>query len=382
MEIVVKSGSGIETATKLELKKRGIDAPCENGSFIFDGSAKTAAELNLNLRTADRVLIRLKKFKATTFDELFDNLSEVAFENILARDAKIIVNAKSVKSELYALSSIQSISKKAICIRMLRKFSSLPETGAPYYILVEIINNEVNLLLDTSGDGLHKRGYRDMVWQAPIKETIAAGILQLSIWNPEKQLIDPFCGSGTFAIEAAMKGLSIAPGLYRSFAMENYGGILDIGEFDKLKSEAAERIEKDRILRIAGFDIDKRAIRLSVRHAKNFGLEKHIHFETADMRTVSSRFKYGVMVANPPYGERMTGQDELKKLYRDFGAMFSSLDAFSLYCITAFPEFERYFGRRADKKRRIYNARIECCLYRILGERPPHREKGEIEDAL
>lgn len=380
MEIIVNSGSGIETATKLELRDLGIDAPCLNGKFAFHGGTEEIVKCNLYLRTADRVSVRLAKFTATTFDMLFDNVKEIPWEDIIAADGAIIVNAKSVDSKLFALSAIQSITKKAIVVRLHNKYKNLPENGAPYLLEINIYKDEVSVLLDTSGDGLHKRGYRDLVWEAPIKETIAAAILKLSVWNADRPLIDPFCGSGTIPIEAAMAALHIAPGLKRNFSYENYF-FMDKDITAKERRLAEDAVIKDKKLRISGFDINPKAISLAVRHAKNAGVEGQIHFETSDMRNVSSRYKYGVIVTNPPYGERLLEERELTVLYKDFGKMYRSLDGWSLYAITSYPAFEKYFGGRVEKTRKMYNARLECRMYCYLGPKPPVKDNIPKEDA-
>lgn len=369
MEIVVNCGFGTETALKLELKSLGIEAGCNNGRFIFEGSAEDVVKCNLYLRTADRVLIRLKQFMALTFDELFDNTFDIEWQDIISEDGAIMVNAKSVDSKLFSLSSIQSIVKKAIVEKLKKRYKSLPETGARYKLEISLVNDEVSVLLDTSGDGLHKRGYRDLVWEAPIKETLAAAVIKLSVWNPDRALIDPFCGSGTIPIEAAMTALNIAPGLYRNFLFEGYS-FMPPELLNKEKHIAEEMIDRDKKLRISGFDINKKAIKLAVRHAKNIGLDSYIHFETADMRTVSSRFKYGVIITNPPYGERLMEERELKELYKDFGKMYMALDGWSLYAVSSYSCFEKCFGVKADKTRRMYNANLECRLYQYLGPKP------------
>lgn len=373
MEIQVGCGAGVETATKIELRELGIDAPCIHGRFIFEGNGEDIVKCNLLLRTADRVQVVLGRFAAATFDALFEGIKSIAWQEIVSRNAAIIVNARSTKSALFALSSIQSIAKKAIVVNLKKKYSSLPETGAPVRIEISLYQDEATVTLDTSGDGLHKRGYRDLVWEAPIRETLAAAIIKLSVWNPERQLIDTFCGSGTIAIEAAMIALNIAPGLYRRFAFQDLD-IVDQDILPRLKEEATARIERDKKPRIAGYDINPKAVKLAVHHASNFHLEHAVHFETRDMRTVSSRYKYGVIITNPPYGERLLEEKELRELYRDFGKLYRSLDEWSLYAITSYADFERCFGKKADGNRKIFNAGLECRLYRYLGEKPPFRQ--------
>ncbi|MFI3229794.1 MAG: class I SAM-dependent RNA methyltransferase [Bacillota bacterium] len=380
MKIIVTSGFGIETATKLELRSLGIDAPSERGRFYFDGTVDDVINCNLHLRAAGKVYVELAKFEASTFDDLFDGVHQLNWADIIPQNGVIIVNAKSIDSTLFAVSSLQSVSKKAIVKKLCEKYRSLPEDGIAVKIEISIVNDICSVLLDTTGDGLHKRGYRDMVWEAPIKETIAAAIVKLSVWNPERPMIDAFTGSGTIPIECAMVALNMAPGLKRKFLLEENSLAFDPSLMANAKRQAEEAINWDAKPRIAGFDIDKRAIRLAQHHAENFGLSKYIHFEVNDMRNISSRYKYGVIISNPPYGERLMGNEDLAELYRDFGRMFRSLDCWSLYAITSYQGFERAFGMWATKNRKIYNAKLECRLYQYLGERPPRRPYGSNEE--
>ncbi len=368
MDIVVHSGCGIETATKLELRRLGIEAPSIDGRFTFDGDTKDIARLNLYLRTADRVSVRLAHFVATDFDMLFDGIAAIDWKSIVPKRAAIIVNARSTDSMLFALSAIQSITKKAILSRLISG-GRWDESGVPFKIEVVIAKDEVTVLLDTSGDGLHKRGYRDLVYQAPLKETIAAAILELSVWNKSRPLMDPFCGSGTFLIEGAMRALNIPSGYYRKFLFEGYD-FVDNTHLTQLKRQAEEGIDRQCKLHMYGYDINKEAIRLSRHHAHNFDLDKYIHFEVADMRTIVNTRPYGVVVTNPPYGERLLKPREVAQLYADFGEMFRALPDWCLYLITAYPEFEQCFGKKADKTRKIYNAKLQCRLYQYLGRAP------------
>lgn len=381
MLLSVSCGSGVETATKIELRDLGIDAPCINGRFVFEGTPEDIVRCNLFLRTADRVSVVLSRFRAETFDELFEGVAAIPWQELLPRDAAILITAKSQKSKLFALSSIQSVSKKAVVRRLIAKFGLAPESGAAARVEVAIACDEAVVSLDTSGEGLHKRGYRDLVWEAPIRETLAAAILKLSVWDAERPLIDTFCGSGTIAIEAAMMGYNIAPGLYREFSFPHLG-LVESGVFERYKREAEERVDKVKKLRISGFDINPKAIKLAVHHASNIGLEKDIHFETKDMREISSRYKYGVIVTNPPYGERLMEEKELRELYKDFGKLYKSLDEWSLYAITAYGDFERCFGKKADGNRKLFNAGIECKLYKYLGARPERPAQKQRLDFL
>ena len=369
-DLVVSTAFGIESVTKRELSELGIDnAPAYDGRLYFTGDYSTIANLNINLRTADRVQIKMGEFSATTFDELFDGIKNSEIERYIPKDGRIIVNAKSVKSELFALSAIQSIGKKAIVERLKSayKVNSIDENGAVYPVEIRIFKDNVTLCLDTSGSGLHKRGYRDKVWVAPLKETLAAAIIKLSVWNKNKALIDPFCGSGTIPIEAALMAHNIAPGLYRSFQYEEWSNFPQ-EVLNNSKTQAKDAIDMSIDTNIIGYDIDSTAIKLAIYHAERAGVK--VNFEKKDMREVTSKHSYGVIISNPPYGERLLEEYELKTLYKDFYTMYKTLDNFSLYVLTASDRFEEYVSRRATKNRKLYNAQLECRLYTYMGEKP------------
>lgn len=370
--VAVTSASGVEAVTKRELVRLGIPvAPAENGLIVFDGSLKDAARSNLFLRTADRVYLVLHEFEARDFNALFDGVSEVVWEDMFPRDAKINVQAKSENSALFALSTIQSIVKKAICVRLMKKYRvmSLTEDGVAMRVKITVLNDKVTVLLDTSGEPLHKRGYRDLVGEAPLKETLAAALILLSVWNPDRALIDPFCGSGTIPVEAARIGLNIASGRDRAFAFEEWAFFpKDI--IKEARQECLDTQTLDRKLRISGFDIDENAIGLARRHAERAGVADSIHLQTCDMREVKSRYRFGVVVTNPPYGERLLNEREALNLYKDFGKWFKSLQDWSLYAITSLDGFERAFGAKADKNRKLYNGKLKCRLYQYLGKKP------------
>lgn len=370
LTLAATAASGIEAVLKRELQALGYEpSPADNGRIEFTGSMADVARCNVRLRTSDRVYVKLHTCEANTFDELFDGVSAVAWEDILPKDARLIINAKSAASALFALSAIQSISKKAIVNRLTAyyKVSQLPEDGAEYRININLYKNRAVILLDTSGVGLNKRGYRAETGEAPIRETLAAAIILLSVWKWDRPLIDPFTGSGTIPIEAALIATNTAPNLNRSFAFENYTNAPYTA--DLARDEAKQLIIRDRELRISGFDINDAATKLAVRHAKLAGVDEYIHFQTADMRTLSSRFTEGTIITNPPYGERLMTESEVVTLYRDFGKAFRSLDNWNLYVITAYGNFERVFGRRADKNRKLFNSQLECRLYQYLSKR-------------
>lgn len=373
MEICVTSASGIEAVTKRELYKiiGKEDLSAINGRIKFEGDESDVAKCNLNLRTGNRVEIVLGGFKAETFDDLFDGVKSIPFEEYIDRDGKIIVSAKSVQSKLFAYSAIQSVSKKAICERLCKKFgvNELNESGARYKIEVAALKDYVTVTLDTSGDGLHRRGYRGLVGEAPLKETLAAALVELSVWNKTRPFADLFCGTGTIPIEACMIALNIPAGLNRSFDFQNWKRF-DKKIFDRAAEEAKANIVTDADLRISGFDIDDKQLKLARKHAELAGVDKYIHFQRADMRDFSSRFSHGVIISNPPYGERLSDRKEVEKLYRDYGKKVASLDDWCAYTLTPVDDFERLFGKKADKKRKIYNGKIECCYYSHLAPPP------------
>lgn len=373
MEICVTSASGIEAVTKRELYKiiGKEDLSAINGRIKFEGDESDVAKCNLNLRTGNRVEIVLGGFKAETFDDLFEGIKAIPFEEYICRDGKIIVNAKSVQSKLFAYSAIQSVSKKAICERLCKKYgvNELGESGARYKIEVAALKDYVTVTLDTSGDGLHRRGYRGLVGEAPLKETLAAALVELSVWNKTRPFADLFCGTGTIPIEACMIALNIPAGLNRSFDFQNWKRF-DKKIFDRAAEEAKANIVTDADLRISGFDIDDKQLKLARKHAELAGVDKYIHFQRADMRDFSSRFSHGVIISNPPYGERLSDRKEVEKLYRDYGKKVALLDDWCAYTLTPVDDFERLFGKKADKKRKIYNGKIECCYYSHLAPPP------------
>ena len=380
LKISVSSASGIEAITKRELKSLGYgDIPSYNGRMNFIGKMLDIARCNMFLRTANRVRIILAEFKAETFDELFDGIYSVDFGEILPFDANVAVEAKSVKSKLFALSAIQSVVKKAIVKKMTAKngLVSLPESGERYSFELSLVEDTATLSLDTSGDGLHKRGYRQKVWIAPMRETMAAAIILNSFYRADRVLIDPFCGSGTIPIEAALIATNTAPGINRNFAFEKFHNAPDV--LSRVRQEAEDKAVRDISLRIYGYDIDARAIKLSYEHAERAGVKNLVHFEKRDMRDVTSRYAHGIIITNPPYGERLSGGEELKNLYRDFGKMFRSLDEWSAYVVGTSPAFEKYFGQKADKKRKLYNSEIECTLYQFFGAPPKKRDDNLTE---
>lgn len=378
MKICVTTASGIEAVTKREIFEvtGEKDLAAIDGRICFDGDFETIAACNLRLRTANRVEIIVGEFKAETFDELFEGVKSVEWEKYIDVNGKIIVSAKSVMSKLFAYSAIQSITKKAVCERLKSAYKSinLDESGARYKIETSIRKDHVILSLDTSGEGLHRRGYRGLVGEAPLKETLAAALIKLSVWNPSRPLADVFCGSGTIPIEAALIAAKIPSGMNRTFDYLSWKNA-DREVFEKIKEKAVSEIDGEGEFRISGFDIDEKQLKLAREHARLAGVKDKIHFQRADMRDFSSRFSHGVIISNPPYGERLSERREIEKLYRDFGKTVKSLDEWCCYTLTSVDDFERLFGRKADKKRKIYNGKLECNYYSMLASAPKKAEK-------
>lgn len=369
MRISVSSASGVEAVTKRELYKLGYgDVPSIGGRMTFEGDEKDVCACNLFLRTANRVFIELKSFKVRSFDDLFDGVSDIEWEKILPSDGRIVVTAKCVESTIHAVSATQSVCKKAICERLLKTYKSLSESGERYKIEISIAKDYATVYLDTSGSGLHRRGYRGLVGEAPLKETLAAAIILLSVWNPSRPFADLFCGSGTLSIEAAMIAKNIPSGGNRDFDFLHWKKF-DSSAFEPMKAESFKNIKNEK-LQISGFDIDEQQLKLARKHAELAGVAEDIHFQKADVSEFSSKKRYGVLFCNPPYGERLSDRKEIEKLMRAYGKVYAALPDWSAYTITPVTDFERLFGKKATKKRKLYNGSIECCLYAMLGNPP------------
>ncbi|MCX7922311.1 MAG: class I SAM-dependent RNA methyltransferase [Clostridia bacterium] len=373
IQLIATATFGIEAVVGRELKKLGYeDQFIENGRVTFAGDESAICRSNLWLRTADRVLVKVGEFKALSFEELFEQTKALPWEEWIPEDAEFPVEGKSIDSKLFSVPDCQAIVKKAIVEKLKQKYKCewFKETGPKYTIEVGLLKDVATLTIDTSGAGLHKRGYRKLVGGAPLKETLASAMILISRWNKDRVLIDPFCGSGTIPIEAALIGRNIAPGLKREFAAEKWPRInKDIWE--KARQEAYDLAEFDRELRIQGSDIDDEAMSLARYHAKQAGVESAIHLQRMPMADLKSRYKYGFIICNPPYGERLGEMNEVEDLYRQMGRVFNSLDTWSHYVITSHPNFEKLFGRRADKKRKLYNGRLLCNYYQFFGPPPP-----------
>lgn len=367
-KITVTAASGVESAVKNELRTLGFpSAKALDGGINVDGTATDVARLNMFLSCADRVYITLCSFKATTFDELFDGVSSFPFGDIIPFNARIIVNGKCRNSRLFAVSSCQSVVKKAILTSLSKKYRKklFPENGEYYRVEFVISSDEVTVMLNTSGDGLHKRGWRDLVGEAPIKETLACAMLSYSDFSPENPFCDPFCGSGTIVIEAARKALGIAPGKNRGFDYAKWD-FFDGNAYKLAYEEALDKETPDRKLHFYGFDINPDAISLASRHALRAGVRDKIHLQVQDVKDFRCSLKNGCIVTNPPYGERLLTPKEAAAVYRTLGEVWRNLDNWSLFAITCAPDFEKNLGKKCDKNRKLYNSGIECRLYQYF----------------
>lgn len=372
INLIATAAFGIESVVADELKKLGYtDLKIENGRVGFTGNESAIARCNLWLRSADRLLIEMGQFEALTFDELFEKTKALPWADYLPRQAEFPVEGKSINSQLFSVSDCQAIVKKAIVEKLKITYPCqwFEENGPRYRIEVGLLKDQATLTIDTSGIGLHKRGYRKLSTEAPLKETLAAAMISLSRWKPDRAFIDPFCGSGTIPIEAAMIGRNMAPGLNRSFDAEKWA-LLPARLWLKAREEARDLIDYGQPLGIFGFDIDKEVIGLARYHAGQAGLKDSIAFQTQPVDLLKSRYHYGYLICNPPYGERLSEKKEVEQLYRTMGSVFPGLDTWSFYVLTSHPEFELCFGRHASKKRKLYNGRIQCNLFQYFGPRP------------
>ena len=379
-ELIAPCHFGLESVLKREIQDLGYDVTLvEDGKVTFVADAEGIARANVFLRTAERVLVKVGKFKAETFDELFENTKALPWEEFLPKDAKFwVAKAASIKSKLFSPSDIQSIMKKAIVERMksVYKVTWCPETGASYPIRVTFMKDEVTIGLDTSGDSLHKRGYRLLSSKAPITETLAASLIMLTPWKKDRILVDPFCGSGTFPIEAAMIAANIAPGMNRSFSAEKWMNFIDKKCWYEAIDEANDLMDDTVEVDIQGYDIDPAMVKIARQNARDAGVDHMIHFQQRAVADLRHPKKYGFVITNPPYGERIEEKANLPKLYREIGESYAMLDSWSMYMITAYEEAEKYIGRKADKNRKIYNGMMKTYFYQFMGPKPPKGNKN------
>lgn len=378
IELIAPCHFGLEAVLKREIQALGYEiSSTEDGRVSFYGDISAICRANIFLRTAERVLLKVGEFKAETFDELFEKTRELSWEDYIPENGKFwVAKAASVKSKLFSPSDIQSIMKKAIVRRMQKSYHKewFEEDGASYPLRVFLKKDLVTVGIDTSGISLHKRGYREVSGKAPITETLAAALIMLTPWSKDRILVDPFCGSGTFPIEAAMMAANIAPGMNRSFTAEGWTNLLPKKMWYEAVDEAEAKIKTEIDTDIQGYDIDGSVIKIARRNAREAGVDHLIHFQERDVRELRHSGKYGFIITNPPYGERLEDKKDLPQLYRAFGESFSKLDSWSAYMITSYEDAQRYFGRTADKNRKIYNGMLKTYFYQFLGPKPPRRE--------
>ena len=382
MQFMATAAFGLEGLVAGELKRMGLPASAVNGGAMFEGSFEDAMRANLYLRTADRVLLVVGTFEARTFEELFEGVAALPWEQYLTRDCRFPVSGNCARSQLMSVSDCQAITKKAIVRRLQEKYhvSWFEESGVTIPISVTLHANQARLTIDTSGQALNRRGYRTWNGEAPLRETLAAALVDLSPWRGNLPLADPFCGTGTLLIEAAFKMSHRAPGLTRTFAMEQFPYLAP--GFPRLREAAQAEFDPSLIEGISGSDIDPEAIALAKRHIVQAGLGGHIQVRVADMRDFHPQDRYGVCLSNPPYGERLSDRKACETLYRELGRLMAANPGWSLSAISSHPQFERCLGRRADKKRRFYNGRLECEFMTFFAkERLPRRDTPEKASA-
>ena len=382
-ELIAPCHFGLESVLKKEIYDIGYDIlDVSDGRVTFAGDAEAIVRSNILLRTAERILLKAGSFHAESFEELFQGTKSIPWEEFLPRDARFwVTKAASVKSALFSSSDIQSVMKKAMVERMKQHYglTQFPETGSSFPVRVFLMKDEVTAAFDTTGESLHKRGYRLSKVAAPIAENLAAGLLMLTPWRPDRILVDPFCGSGTFLIEAALMAAGIAPGMYRHFTAEAWTHLIPPALWEECREEAKENIDLNVTCSLQGYDIDPAAIAASRENARRAGVEHLIHFQTRPVSALSHPKKYGFLITNPPYGERLSKDDEeaVAQLYRELGDAYRRLDSWSMYLITSYTDCEKQLGLKAQKNRKLYNGMIKTYFYQFPGPKPPKRPRKE-----
>lgn len=380
-ELIAPCHFGLEAVLKKEIIDLGYEiSQVEDGKVTFLGDAEAICRANIFLRTTERILLKVGSFRAVTFEELFQGTKALAWEEFIPQDGKFWVKkANSLKSKLFSPSDIQSIMKKAMVERMKQAYRAevIPETGISYPVRVSLYKDMVTVALDTTGESLHKRGYRKLTSKAPIEETLAAALIMLTPWNKDRILVDPFCGSGTFPIEAAMIAANIAPGMNRSFLSEDWKNLIPRKCWYDAMDEANELVDDTVEVDIQGYDIDPEIVKSARANAELAGVAHMIHFQQRPVGELSHPKKYGFLITNPPYGERIEEKENLPALYTQIGDRFKALDSWSAFIITAYEDVEKYMGRKADKNRKIYNGMMKTYFYQFLGPRPPKRKTSD-----
>lgn len=376
-ELIAPCHFGLEAVLKREILDLGYEiSKVEDGKVTFLADAQGVADANMFLRTTERILLKVGEIPAKTFEELFDRTKELPWENYIPENGRFwVTKANSVKSKLFSPSDIQSIMKKAIVERLKGVYgiSWFPEDGADFPIRVAFMKDVATIGIDTSGVSLHKRGYRQMTVKAPITETLAAALIMLTPWNGERILVDPFCGSGTFPIEAAMMAADMAPGLNRTFLAEDWKHLISRKCWYDAREEARERVNLQIRPDIQGYDIDSEALKAARSNARMAGVDRLIHFQQRPVKELRHSGSYGFLISNPPYGERLEDKAALPGLYREIGESFARLDRWSMYLITSYEKAEEDIGRKADKNRKIYNGMLKTYYYQFLGPKPPRK---------
>ena len=383
-ELIAPCHFGLEAVLKKEIMDLGYEISLvEDGRVTFIGDDEAVCRANIFLRTAERVLLKVGCFKAETFEDLFQGTRAIPWEEYIPEDGKFwVAKASSIKSKLFSPSDIQSIMKKAMVERLKKHYGVtwFPENGASYPLRVFLYKDMVTVGIDTSGDSLHKRGYRTLTSKAPITETLAAALIMLTPWNRDRILVDPFCGSGTFPIEAAMLAANMAPGMNRSFLSEEWRNIIKRKCWYEAMDEANELVDTDIKVDIQGYDIDGDIVKAARANAESAGVADMIHFQQRPVSALSHPKKYGFIISNPPYGERIEDKSNLPALYREIGERYAALDAWSMYLITSYEDTEKYIGRKADKNRKIYNGMMKTYFYQFMGPKPPRRSQESREN--
>lgn len=387
-ELICPCHFGMEAVLKREITDLGYEIiNVDNGKVTFEGDAGAIARANIFLRTTERVLLKIAQFKAVTFDELFEGVKAVPWEKYIPRNGKFwVTKANSVSSKLFSPSDIQKIVKKAMVERMKQTYHTdwFEETGAPYPLRISIVKDVVTIGIDTTGESLHKRGYRQYTAPAPVTETLAAAMILLSPWHADRILVDPFCGSGTIPIEAAMIALDMAPGLEREFTAETWGNLIPKKIWYEAAEEANDRIRKDVELHIQGYDISDEVLKMARANAALAGVDKYIHFQKRDVKDFSNPKKYGFVISNPPYGERLSTKEEMQELYRTIGHIMSANETWSFFLLSGYEDAQKAIAdggarKKATKNRKIYNGMMKTYLYQYMGEKPPKKTAGEKE---
>ena len=383
-ELIVPCHFGLEAVMKKEILDLGYEvSQVEDGRVTFIGDAEAICRANIFLRTTERVLLKVGSFHAETFEDLFQGTRAIPWEEYLPKDAKFwVAKASSIKSKLFSPSDIQSIMKKAMVERMKKAYGIdwFPENGASFPLRVFLHKDTVTVALDTTGESLHKRGYRTLTSKAPITETLAAALIMLTPWKSDRILVDPFCGSGTFPIEAAMIAANMAPGMNREFLSEDWKHLIPRKCWYDAMDEANDLVDLSVQTDIQGYDIDGDIVRAARANAKAAGVDELIHFQQRSVSDLSHPKKYGFLITNPPYGERIEDKKNLPELYKTIGERFAALDSWSAYIITAYEDTERYFGRKADKNRKIYNGMMKTYFYQFLGPKLPRKREDRREE--